>query len=148
MSCYKTILTTTDFSPASERAVLQAHSLARQCGAQLHLLHVVEHFPEDMPCDLVAPEDVDPEAFVRATFEGRLAELARRMDLEVASLRVVLDSGSAKRKIVSVAGELGADLIVLGSHGRHGRSAWPGSTAGAVGQQAPCDVLTVRAAAV
>lgn len=147
MGCYKTILAATDFSASSEQAVRKARLLAEECGAELHLLHVVEHFPEDMPCDLVAPEDTDPEAFVRATFEKRLAEFAERMALAPVSVRVALGTGSAKQEIVDIAMALDADLIVLGSHGRLGASAWLGSTTDGVAHRAHCDLLTVRAAA-
>jgi universal stress protein A len=145
MASYKEILVATDFTEHSEAAARRALELAKLCDARVQLLHVVEHFPEDVPSDVVAPEDVDPEAFVSQTFDDRLAAFARATGLgEACPRHVVLDSGSAKGSIVLAAERLGADLIVLGSHGRHGRSAWLGSTTDGVMHRAQCDVLTVR----
>lgn len=144
MGLYSDILLATDFSAHSEAAARRARALAADGSATVHLLFVVEHFPEDMPCEVVAPEDVDPEAFVIKTFDARLAQFARQTGLDDAPRHVVLDSGSAKREIVAVAERLGADLIVLGSHGRRGAAAWVGSTADGVMHRADCDVLIVR----
>lgn len=145
MSSYQTILLATDFSAHSEAAARRARELAGASGARLHLAYVVEHFPEDMPCEVVAPEDIDPEAFIRRTFEERLAEFAMRMDLRDTEQHLLFDTGSAKREIVGLAERLGADLIVLGSHGGRGPAAWLGSTTNGVIQRARCDVLIVRA---
>ena len=53
--------------------------------------------------------------------------------------------GRPALEIKAYAGEIGADLVVLGSHGRHGVSGMIlGSTANGVLHDCPCDVLTVR----
>jgi len=145
MECYRNLLVATDFSRHSEAAARRAGDIAQACGAQLNLLYVVEHFPADMPCDVVTPEDVDPEVHITQVFESKLAEFAKSLGFPDVPRRVVLDSGSAKREIVNIAHEMGADLIVIGSHGRHGMAAWLGSTAAGVMHRATCDVLTVRA---
>lgn len=146
MSGYREILLATDFSSHSEAAARRALEIAADSGARLHLAYIVEHFPEDTPCDVVAPEDMDPEAFIKKTYEEKLAAFADRLGLSDAARHLVLDTGSAKREIVSLAERLGADLIVLGSHGRQGAGAWLGSTSDGVMHRARCDVLTVRAA--
>ena len=56
----------------------------------------------------------------------------------------LVEVGSAKVEIVRIADEQGADLIVLGSHGRHGVGLLLGSTASSVIHHASCDVLAVR----
>ncbi|MEW8014407.1 MAG: universal stress protein, partial [Candidatus Sedimenticola endophacoides] len=56
----------------------------------------------------------------------------------------LVEVGVPKREIVRVAQEHGADLIVLGSHGRHGLQLLLGSTASGVLHLAGCDVLAVR----
>jgi universal stress protein A len=145
MGCYRNILVATDFSRHSEAAARRAAEIARACGARMQLLYVVEHFPADMPCDVVTPEDVDPEVFITEVFESRLVEFAQGVGLGDAPRQVVLESGSAKHEIVETARRLDADLIVIGSHGRHGMAAWLGSTAAGVMHRAACDVLTVRA---
>jgi len=145
MSCYRTILVATDFSEHSEAAALRAREIAAVCGSELQLLYVVEYFPEDIPFGVVTPEDVDPEGFITREFETRLAAFAERVGMADVPQRVVLDSRSAKQEIVDFAKQSGADLIVLGSHGRRGLAAWLGSTAAGVMHRAACDVLTVRA---
>ena len=55
-----------------------------------------------------------------------------------------IEVGSPKSVIMNKAQELGADLIVVGSHGRHGIQLLLGSTANAVIHHANCDVLAVR----
>lgn len=144
MGTYENILLATDFSAHSEAAARRALDLAAATGASLHLAYVVEHFPEDMPVEVVAPEDVDPETFIRRTFDERLAAFAGRMGLEGAQLHLLFDTGSATREIAALAERLGADLIVLASHGRRGAAAWLGSTTHGVAQRARCDVLIVR----
>ncbi len=145
MANYKEILVATDFTDHSDAAARRAVELAASCGARVQLLYVVEHYPENTPSDVVAPENVDPECFICETFEQRLAEFARITGLgEDCPRHVVVNSGTAKLEIVAAAERLGADLIVLGSHGRQGRSAWLGSTTDGVMHRANCDVLAVR----
>ena len=55
-----------------------------------------------------------------------------------------VEVGPTKSKILGVANDVGADLIMCGSHGRHGLSLLLGSTANAILHGAKCDVLTVR----
>ncbi|EAW31305.1 hypothetical protein GP2143_07144, partial [marine gamma proteobacterium HTCC2143] len=52
--------------------------------------------------------------------------------------------GRAENEIHSLAEELGAELIVVGSHGRHGIALLLGSTANGILHGATCDVLAVR----
>jgi universal stress protein A len=52
--------------------------------------------------------------------------------------------GQPRQEIHRLAEEQGCDLIVVGSHGRHGLALLLGSTANDVLHGAPCDVLAVR----
>jgi universal stress protein A len=133
------ILVPTDFSRPSERALDYAQDLAQQLGASLHLLHVVNR-------PLLA-EGLAAEASMSAKFEsdmvsGMEARL-RKLAPDAASTDVVF--GYAARAIVDWASRLGADLIVMGSHGRTGMAhLMLGSVAEAVVRTARCPVLTVR----
>jgi len=64
--------------------------------------------------------------------------------LGVAKADQHIEVGPTKVKILKVAEEAGIDLIICGSHGRHGLSLLLGSTANAILHGAKCDVLTVR----
>ena len=89
----------------------------------------------------VLPELPD-EALLREARE-LLGELARRLEVEDAE-KWVINAPSTKEGILGAARDHGADLIVVGSHGRHGLALLLGSTANAVLHGAPCDVLAVR----
>ena len=65
-------------------------------------------------------------------------------ELGVAAPNCFLEVGITEKEIIRIAEAQGADLIVLGSHGRHGLSLLLGSTANAVLHHAKCDVLAVR----
>jgi len=144
MKAYQHILLATDFSEFSEEAARRAADVAGHFNAKLTLLHVVEHFPEDMPVRLVPPEDVDPAKYVTERSRDRLEQLNKRIGLSGAILLVRMTPGSAKHEIIRVAEEINADLIVTGTHGHSGVSALVGSTAEGVVHGAPCEVLIVR----
>ena len=133
------ILVPTDFSRPSERALDYARNLAQQFGASLHLLHVMNR-------PLLA-EGLAAEAFMHEKFESDMVKdteaRMRKLAPEAASIDVVF--GYAASAIVERASRLGADLIVMGSHGRTGMAhLMLGSVAEAVVRTAHCPVLTVR----
>jgi len=66
--------------------------------------------------------------------------------LNIEEIPVVYEFGNAANEIVQYAKDNHVDLIVLGSHGRHGAKLLLGSTANAVLHHAKCDVLAVRIA--
>jgi universal stress protein A len=65
-------------------------------------------------------------------------------ELKIDPQQKFLEQGDPRDEIIRVAEENQADLIVLGSHGRHGLALLLGSTANAVLHHAKCDVLAVR----
>ncbi len=103
MDGYQNILVAADFSAAGENAVKMAEYLAGRFGASLTLLHVVEHFPEDMPVSLVPPEDADSKKFLTDRARSYLEELSARIGQPDAVLEVVVSTRSASREIVQYA---------------------------------------------
>jgi universal stress protein A len=85
---------------------------------------------------------MDLTAEFMATAKTKLTALAKDLNVDEADLR--LETGSPKQEIIRIAEEIQADLIVLGSHGRHGLALLLGSTANGVLHYAGCDVLAVR----
>jgi len=142
MSDYTHILVATDLSPDADLVLERAMALAKRVGAEVTLLHVAEPVPVDMPTDFILPERAELEEYILDSSRDRLEALAKtwQLDPEHWSLEV----GSAKKEIVRYAQEHGVDLIIVGSHGRHGLELLLGSTANAVLHIAPCDVLAVR----
>jgi universal stress protein A len=137
MSHYHHLLLATDLIADDDPSLKKAASLAHAFNAKLSILHVVEPIP--------AYAEITPMNVEEEMVEHSKAELARiGKILSVASQDQHVRIGATKHEIIDLAKELKVDLIVLGSHGRHGLSLLLGSTANAVVHGAPCDVLTIR----
>ena len=143
----RTILLPTDFSECAESALEYAADFARQSGARLLCLHVVE------PTVPVVGYGPVVEPLPPADVGGRLEEaaadelprLAAREECAGLEVEEVLARGEAAAEIVRVARERGADLIVISSHGRTGLGRMLfGSTAESVVRHAHCPVLVVK----
>jgi universal stress protein A len=142
---YQHVLFATDFSEDALRVGERAREIARKCGARLSLIHVVEDVNISLGGGyelLPVLPDLPDEALLQEA-RTALGKLAQRLDVADASLWVV-NALSTKEGILGAAKDHPVDLIVVGSHGRHGLALLLGSTANAVLHGAPCDVLAVR----
>lgn len=142
MGAYRHILAAVDFGAGHEQVIERARTLAHAEGARLGLIHVVEFLHMDLANELVLPQDVELEAQLVAAARNKLAELAAATP--AAAIGQWVEMGSTKTEILRIAQEQNADLIVIGSHGRHGLGRLLGSTANALLHGAQCDVLAVR----
>lgn len=136
------ILCPVDFSPFSKRALEHAAVLAKWYEAELTVLHATPL----MPTVLGFPPAVDLASSEPVSNEAVLRELTAFTAEAVAPLapRLVLRSGHAPSEILDYADESGADLIVLGTHGRTGfEHLVLGSVTEKVLRKAKCPVLTV-----
>lgn len=144
---YQTILCAVDFSDASARAVEHAISLAKDNGARLILVHVVEGFVEEAVLDVNVHWNV-PE-YRRYLEQDALSRLKAVVPDEVrTSLQTEerLASGKPYQGILRIADESAADVIVTGVQGRAALERWSfGSTTHHLVREAQCPVLTVRA---
>ena len=143
MENYKHILLAVDFFENDAAVSSRAKDLADRYQAALSIIHVVDSMPitnTDYGLDL--PFNLDLAAELTAAASDKLAKLAKQ--LQVSEDKTWLEMGSPKQEIIRVATENNVDLIVLGSHGRHGLALLLGSTANAVLHHAKCDVLAVR----
>ena len=143
MTNYKHIVCATDFSASSADAVRHADQLARQAGATLHLLHVVQD-PLQQPWAAKAyvMNLGDLTAEWQSHAEKELAKIAAGCSAQtVTACRV----GRPVTEILRYVDEVHADLLVAGTHG-HGVIAHLilGSVAERLIRQANCPVLTVR----
>ena len=145
MQDYQQILVGTDFSNASMAAASRGADLARRYGARLILVHVIEHFPEDMPNDPIVPENLDPATFYHERAQQKLADLAEKIGNKNVVQEVITSTASARHEIRLFAEKQGIDLIILGSHGSGLLHAF-GSTTMGVTYDVPCDVMVVRSA--
>lgn len=142
MNDYTHILHAVEFSEFGERVGSRAVRLAQQNNARLSLIRVVEFLPADVSTEMGLFEDVEVEKQLLDNTRTRLAELAKKLGVEDAAQWVEL--GVTRHEILRVAAEQAVDLIVIGSHGRHGLQRLLGSTANSVLHGAGCDVLAVR----
>ena len=146
MASLETILIATDFSDCSLRALDYARVFSDRFGSSLHLLHVVaEPLHELWAC--YSPGDAFVDLAEKLERDARhQMRLLVRAD-ERAARRVVIAAvwGDPVQEILKYAREHAVDLIVCGTHGRHGldRVAM-GSVAERIVRLAPCPVLTVR----
>ena len=143
MENYKHILFAVDFYEHCEAVANRAKDLANKFQAKLSIIHVVDSLPiTDAGYGADIPFNMDLTTELMAGAKKRLAKLAERLD--VTEDRLWLEMGSPKTEIIRIAEENKVDLIVIGSHGRHGLALLLGSTANGVLHHATCDVLAVR----
>ena len=143
MENYKHILLAVDFYENSETVTNKAEDLDKKYQAKLSIVHVVDSLPiTDAGYGTDIPFNMDLTAELMAGAKTRLVKLAER--LGVPEDRLYLEMGSPKTEIIRIAEEKKIDLIVIGSHGRHGLGLLLGSTANGVLHHASCDVLAIR----
>ena len=140
MKC-ENILVPTDFSPDADDAMKYATWLAQQFHASLILLHVVHMY-------LPGSAEVSFPAYMAKVRAEASADLTRNPGLvEEAKVpaSIVVEEGVPHEKIIEVARQREADLIVMGTHGRTGLAQMLlGSVAERVARFAPCPVTVVR----
>ena len=137
---YKWVLFATDFDEVGVLAAHKAKKIADENGADLILVHVVEPIPAYAYPGFAGFAEV--EMSIREQAEKELDELAEKLGVDVKHR--FIEFGSTKNEILRVAAERDIDLIVTGSHGKHGLSLLLGSTANSILHHAQCDVLIVR----
>jgi len=141
MSPYQKILTAIDLSEDSPTVVQRAQSIAGEGGAQIHLIHVIEPvsfaYGGDIPMDFSGIQDE-----IHQQASAQLQQFGMTHGIDEQRQHIVL--GKPEVEIHATAEEIGADLIVVGSHGRYGLALLMGSTANGVLHGASCDVLAVR----
>jgi nucleotide-binding universal stress UspA family protein len=138
----KRLLVPVDFSDCSNKALQYALPFARQFGASLTLLYVIQPYvpvPETMAVDwdLISTR-------MREGGQAELDKLRQTLDPDIKA-ETVLRIGSPEVEIVNAAKELNIDLIILSTHGRTGLGhVFLGSTTERVVRHAGCPVLVVR----
>jgi universal stress protein A len=141
MSGYRHLLLAVDLTEESRLVGERGAALARAFGAELSVIHVIEPlslaYGGDIPMDLSSVQDQ-----IHEQAKTHLGEFAR--DLGIPEDRQYLIFGRPESEIHRVARCKDVDLVVVGSHGRHGLALLLGSTANSVLHGAACDVLAVR----
>jgi universal stress protein A len=142
MSTYQNILVAIDLSNESSKVIKRAKKLAGGDCGKLQLVHVVEPIAAAYPIDAYAINISKMQEEAMQIAKERLADISKEHEISAEQQHIVL--GSAGTEIRTMAKEIGADLIVIGSHGRSGWKLLLGSTANKVLHGSECDILTVH----
>lgn len=142
MCAYHCVLIAVDLSTAAGALIDKVKSIVDTDTTGVHLVHVLEPVVTDTGYDMLPALPVEFEAQMQERAQGFLADLISTHAL--AQAQAYVDIGTIKGQILHRAQEIGADLIVVGTHGRHGMALLLGSTANALLHGTPCDVLAVR----
>ncbi|MFB6173650.1 MAG: universal stress protein [Halobacteriales archaeon] len=137
---FETVVVATDGSESVERAVDWALDIAERFEAEVNALSVVDTGEVEG-----APEEVREEfrAGLEERAEAAIADVADRAEGEVVT---AVRDGRPADAIPAYARERDADLVALGTRGRHGENRFlVGSVAERVVRTCPVPVLTVRA---
>jgi len=135
------ILIAVDGRPVSVQAAEVGIELASSLGAEIAFVHAIE--PGLVQATGVTPAELlaEAESEARSLMDG-FCRLVPQTHQPLEFVHV----GKPAHEIVRTAKEWPADLIVIGSHGRHGiKRALLGSVADGVMWHAPCPVLVIRA---
>lgn len=137
----KNILLAHDGSKQAEKALKKAVEIALKFGSSLTVISVA---PELYLTELV---EVDRERILETiTGEAEKAmQKVRSSAKGVRALKTIVTQGSPAEEILKAAKKIKADLIVTGSHGRHGATKFLlGSISSKIIDHAPCAVLVVK----
>ena len=115
---FRSILVATDCSPASEIAVRLAARLAKESHAKLYVLHSI--LPELYGVDMRGPVPELALTDLQNARENLHKYVEHIPDLRTVKHKEITFLGSASEAIQSAGESNGIDLLVLGSHGRHG----------------------------
>lgn len=138
---YENILVAVDLSGDTQSVVENALRMAGNDPSKLNLIHVVEPVAGAYSMDIYALNIGELQQEAIAFAQQRVKALGKELGIAEEHTHTLL--GSPASEIRSLASEIKADSIVIGSHGHSGWKILLGSTAIKVLHGATCDVLTV-----
>jgi universal stress protein A len=142
MPGYRKLLVLLDLTEGSERVFAAARDIAAPSNAGIVALHVIEYVPAEPMGESLMPTQIDIDKSLVERAGPLLEDLVKRYG--TAGTRARVEVGNTKAQILAVAEQEQPDLIVLGSHERHGLSIMVNFTEDTVLHAAHCDVLAVR----
>jgi len=146
MSDYMHVMVAVDLSEQAAQVADKAQGLVK-AGGRLSLVHVLQpmdsiYLGESYGATAVQFQKIQDDMMIQA--KEVLSSLAKKYDCTTENQFLLV--GSPAKEIHRIAEQQNVDIIVIGSHGRHGLALLLGSTANAVLHGAGCDVLAVRIA--
>ncbi len=140
---YQHILLAVDYSAHNDYVANKAKSLADIYQAKLSIIHVLDNIPmPDTNYGEVIPLNKESNYDLLESEKIKLIDLGKRLAIDDNNQWLVW--GVPNQEICACAAQEKVDLIIVGSHGRHGLALLLGSTANSVLHHAHCDVLAVR----
>jgi nucleotide-binding universal stress UspA family protein len=139
------VLAATDFSHVSHKAVIHGLKIAKQAGAQFHLLHVIDS--KDVPEDLVShiPKGSTMRNEINEEAKRRFGEFIETLDQDGIEIHSHLSFGTPWQEIQRIIKEKNVDLLAMGTVGRSGiRGLLLGNTAERILDTCDCSILTVK----
>lgn len=136
------ILIAHDGSAHADKAHQEASKLAVLMAAELTIMTVAPDLSltevSDSECKLIT-NSLYSEA------EGSMKKVTAELAAKGIKAEIVIQDGHPAEKIIDTAKEIGADMIVVGSHGRHGaKRFFLGSVSAKIVEHAPCHVLVIK----
>ena len=143
MSDYQHVLLAVDYTKHSVYVAEKARVLANKYQAKLSVIHVLDNIP--MPDTnygtVIALDQISADELLEAE-KIKFMELGDQLAIDVVNRWMVW--GIPTQEIINIADQEQVDLIIVGSHGRHGLALLLGSTANSVLHHAKCDVMAIR----
>lgn len=141
MDTYRKLLVAIDLVADSRQVLQAAVDMAEHQAVDITVLHVTQRAAS------IYGQAVNERIHIkdnqqRESLFAQVAELTEQVGLGREHIRISF--GQPVTEIINMARKEQSDLIIIGSHGRHGVKLLLGGTANAVLHHAPCDVLAVR----
>ncbi len=141
MTEYNKILAAIDLTEESDQVIERARDLANLYSCDLDIVHIIEPlgyaYGGDIPMDLTeVQQQLEDHA------KQHLEKAGKKYQIALSQQHVII--GRPETEIHRLSEENNFDLVVAGSHGRHGIQLLLGSTANGILHGAKCDVLAVR----
>ncbi len=134
---YQRLLLATDLTDASTAATNKARQLATLFNAELFIAHAIE------PITAYGyPELADLQSPLIETAKKQIVQIAN--ELNIPETQCLIEFGAVKKVIPDIVNTHNIDLIILGSHDRHGIARLLGSNANAIAHHTHCDTLIIH----
>ena len=143
MSIYNHVIVAIDpFIDCSQ--ILSKALKMKTSNGHIHLIHVMDVVMIFPSAPLAPPMTEIPSAHSESKEDAykSMQDMAKSYDIPKENIHIKV--GSTAKEVRKFATEINADLIVIGSHGRHGLGLLLGSTASSVIHGSPCDMLVVK----
>ena len=133
-----------DFSKYTDTIVEKTQEIAKALSAKVWLLHVAQPEPDFVGFDADPKPERDAVARQFHLEHTEIQTIADKLRMEGLDTTALLVQGATAKTILKQASKLGADIIIVGSHGRGAlRQLLVGSTSEAVLRHAECPVIVI-----